>query len=110
LTEQRAWQVIAGTFDEFPHLHAVMGSEQEAVAAADELLLRTIWHLKIAGFDAARQQNPSGVLSSDKVTILINGGWHAYDIYSLGFAGRATTVHFLEVWPANPIGNGGIPD
>jgi hypothetical protein len=110
LSELRAKQVIVGTYDEFPHLSAVMRSESDAVAAAEELLLRTLWHLKIAGFQAGRQRNPSNALSSDKVTILINGGWHAYDIYSLGVAGRATTVHVLEVWPASHVPHGGIPD
>jgi hypothetical protein len=110
LSEDRAKQVIVGTYDEFPHLSAVMWSESDAVGAADQLLLRTIWHLQIAGFQTGRQRNPSNALSSDKLTILINGGWHAYDIYSLGVAGRGTTVHFLEVWPASPVPNGGIPD
>jgi hypothetical protein len=110
LSEKRAMQVIVGTYAEFPHLSAVMGSESDAVGAADQLLLRTIWHLQIAGFQAGRQRNPSNALSSDKVTILINGGWHAYDIYSLGVAGRATTVHFMEVWPASHVPHGGIPD
>jgi len=109
-TEDRARQVVFGTAAEFPHLTAVFGSDSQALGAADELLRRTIWHLHLAGFDAGRQRNPSGTISGDKLTIFVNGGWHAYDIYSLGFAGRATTVQFVEVYPANPQPDGGIPD
>jgi hypothetical protein len=109
-TEDRARQVVFGTASEFPHLTAVFGSDSQALSAADELLRRTIWHLHLAGFDAGRQRNPSGTISGDKLTIFVNGGWHAYDIYSLGYAGRATTVQFVEVYPANPQPDGGIPD
>jgi hypothetical protein len=109
-SEARAKQVVESTAQEFPHLTAVFGSEGEAVAAADELLLRTIWHLKLAGFDAARQKNPSGAISSDKLNIFVNGGWHVYDIFSLGYAGRATTVIFIEVPLPNPQPNSGRAD
>ena len=108
-TEDRAQQVVFGTFDEFPALHAVFGSEAAAEDAAEQLLLRTIWHLHLAGFQAGRQQNPSGVISKDKLTINI-GGWHAYDIFSLGFAGRATTVQFFEIGSPVYIAHAGIPD
>lgn len=110
LTEALASQIVQGTATEFPHLVAVFGTEGEAVSAADQLLLRTIWHLKLAGFNAARQKNPSGAISSDKISIHINGGWHCYDIYSLGVAGRATSVHWLEVPLPNPVASGGIAD
>jgi hypothetical protein len=110
LSAARAQQVVYATSNEFPHLTAVMGSEQAATAAADELLGRTIWHLQLAGFQAARQRNPSGAISSDKVSIFINGAWHVYDVFSLGTAGRATRVQWLEVPLPNPVANGGIPD
>ncbi len=110
LTEAQASLIIQATGREFPHLLAVFGSEGEAVAAADQLLLRTIWHLQLAGFNAARQRNPSGAISSDKISIHINGAWHCYDIYSLGVAGRATTVQFIEVPLPNPVASGGIAD
>ena len=80
------------------------------MGAADQLLRRTIWHLQLAGFQAAGQRNPSGAISSDKLTIFINGGWHVYDIYSLGVAGRATTVQFFEVPLPNPYQRPLIPD
>ena len=110
LTEDRARLATTGTFNEFPNLHAVFGSEGAAVGAADQLLRRTIWHLKLAGFEAARQKNPSGAISSDKMCVKIGGVWRVFDIYSLGVAGRATTVHWLEITGANPQADAGIPD
>jgi len=110
LTEDRARLATTGTFNEFPNLHAVFGSEGAAVGAADQLLRRTIWHLKLAGFEAARQKNPSGAISSDKMCVKIGGVWRVFDIYSLGVAGRATTVHWLEITGANPQAHAGIPD
>ncbi len=99
LTEARAQQVVYATANEFPRLLTVAG--------ADDLLRRTIWHLHLAGYQAGRQRNPSGIISSDKLTIYINGAWHAYDIFGLQ---DPLTVHFIEVFPANPVPDGGIPD
>ena len=110
LSESRASDVVFATAREFPHLTSVFGSEGEAVGAADQLLRRTIWHLQLAGYQASGQQNPSGAVSSDKLTIFINGGWHVYDVYSLGVAGRATTVQFFEVPAPNPYPRNLIPD
>jgi hypothetical protein len=109
-TEDRARTATTGTYNEFPSLHAVFGSEGEAVGAADQLLRRTIWHLQLAGFEAARQKNPSGAISSDKMCVKIGGVWRVFDIYSLGVAGRATTVHWLEISGANPQNLPVIPD
>jgi hypothetical protein len=106
----RASQVVFGTASEFPHLTRVFGSDSQALGAAEELLRRTIFHLHLAGFDAGRQRNPSGAISNDKLTIHIGGSWHVYDIFSLGYAGRATTVQFFEVPAPNHIPDGGIPD
>jgi len=110
LTEQQASDIVYATAREFSHLTAVFGSEDQAVNAAQELLLRTIWHLQLAGFEAGRQRNPSGAISNDKLTIRINGSWRSYDIFSLGYAGRATTVQFMEVWPADYQPSSGIAD
>lgn len=108
-TDERAQQVVFGTYDEFPGLSAVFPSDAQAEDAAEQLLLRTIWHLQLAGFQAARQRNPSGLISKDKLTINI-GGWRCFDIYSLGYAGRATTVQFFEISGTNPVPDPGIPD
>jgi len=112
LTEARAKQVVFGTYNEFPALRRVFGSEGEAVGAADQLLRRTLWHLQLAGFQAAGQKNPSGAISSDKITIMIGGTWRLFDIYSLGVAGRATTVQWFEIAAngANPVPRALIPD
>jgi hypothetical protein len=109
-TEQRAADVVNATGSEFPCHLAVFSSEDEAVAQAEQLLLRMIWHLQRAGFQAARQQNPSGLVSKDKLAIFINGGWRAYDVMSLGYAGKATTVQFFEVPLPNPVPDPGLSD
>lgn len=110
LTEETAQAVVEATAEEFPDLTAVYSSEQDALDAAEQLLLRMIWHLQLVGFKAARQQNPSGRLSNDKLCVQIDGSWRAYDVMSLGFAGRATTIHMMEVFPASAFGDPGIPD
>jgi hypothetical protein len=111
LTAERAEVVVRATANEYPNLTAPRGSEGEGVAAAEELLRRMIWHLHLAGYDAGRQRNPSGAISNDKLTIFINGSWHAYDCFrNLGTPGIPIDVIFLEVFPAGPIADGGIPD
>jgi hypothetical protein len=111
LSEARAEQVVHATGREFPHLVAAPGSESEGIARAEELLLRTIWHLKLAGFDAGRQRNPSGAISNDKLTVFIDGRWRAYDIfYDLGRPGVPMKTIFLSVSPASPIAYPGIAD
>jgi len=110
LNESCAQDIVNGTAAEYPALTAVFGSDQAATDAATQLLLRIIWHLNKAGFTAGRQRNPSGIISGDKLTIFIGGSVHAYDVFSLGFAGRATTVQFLEVFPPSYIAEGGLPD
>jgi hypothetical protein len=110
LTEAQAEKVTYATGNEFPQLTRVFGSDSEAEAAAEELLLRTIWHLKQYGFQAGRQRNPSGAMSKDKLCIYINGVVRAFDVFRLGMAGQATQVQWLEVWPAGPVPDNGIPD
>ena len=110
LSVDRASEVVFATGNEFPGLTAVFPSDEQAVAAAEELLRRTIWHLQLAGYQAARQRNPSGAISNDKLCIFIDGRWHAFDIFRLGFAGSATRVQFLEITGENPVADGGIPD
>jgi hypothetical protein len=109
-TSDRARRVVFGTANEFPHLLAVFHSDWEALAAAEELLLRTIWHLQQAGFAAGRQRNPSSAISNDKMTIFADGRWRVYDVYSLGYRGRATTVLFIEVPRPYHVPDEGIPD
>ena len=68
-----------------------------------------IWHLKLAGFEAGRQKNPSGAISGDKLTVFLEGKWVAYDCFSsVGTPGKATPVIFLNVG-AVPESLGGSP-
>jgi hypothetical protein len=111
LTSDLASQVVFATGREFPHLTAAPPSESEGIARAEELLLRTIWHLQLAGFEAGRQRNPSGAVSNDKLTIVIDGGWRAYDIFrDVGRPGAPLDLIFLEVFPAGPLAYPGLPD
>jgi len=111
LSMTRAEQVVNATAAEFAGLTTARGSEAEAQAAATELLRRVIWHLRHAGFEAARQKNPSGAISGDKLTIFADGAWHAVDIFfDYGTPGIAVTVIFWEVVPPNPVADDGIPD
>ena len=110
LSVDRASQVVYGTACEFPQLLVAFPTDSQATDAAVQLLLRTIWHLHLAGFEAGRQRNPSGTEGADKLTIFIDGAWHAYDIFSLGYAGVATQVHFLEIFPPSYVPEAGIPD
>jgi hypothetical protein len=111
ISEEYAEALINGCAEEFPHTMAVYGSESEAEMFAEELLLRIIWHLKLAGFDAAQQRNPSGAISKDKLNIFIRNTWRTYDIFTLGVAGRATTISGLnQVRPENPVFSDGIAD
>jgi hypothetical protein len=110
LTEDQASKVVYATAAEFPSLMRVFSTDAEAEGAAEQLLLRTIWHLQLAGFRSGRQQNPSGAISKDKLTIYINGAWHSYDIFRLGYAGVPTEVQFMEVVPPNYVASSGIAD
>jgi hypothetical protein len=111
LNADQASQVVFATGREFPNLTAAPSSESDGLARAEELLLRTIWHLQLAGFDAARQRNPSGAISNDKLTILIDGAWRAYDIFrDVGRPGVPIDLIFIEVFPAGPLAYPGIPD
>ncbi len=110
LTADHARQIVYDTAAQFAELTQVFNTDQEATDAAVELLEHTIWHLQRAGFTAGRQRNPSNAISGDKLTILIDGAWHAYDIFSLGYANHATKVQFVEIGSPNNVPDSGIPD
>lgn len=111
LTVDLARSVVFATAKEFRSLIAVYGTDQDASDAAEQLLLRIIWHLHLIGFtNVGRQKNPSGLISIDKFAIEIEGEWHAYDVMSLGYAGRATTVQFVEIGSPNPQPDPGLSD
>lgn len=108
--------IVYATAAEFPQLTRVFSTDQAASNAMYELLLRTIWHLKIAGIPAARQLNPSGVLSIDKVAIQVPMGmaalpeWVCVDIATIGFTGKATVTTFTVLEGAHPVENYGLAD
>lgn len=111
LDVDRAYQVVHATADEFPNLTAPHPTRGEAESAAEELLLRIIWHLQLAGYDAGRQRNPSGAISNDKLDIFIGGAWHAYDLFrDYGAPNTPMDIIFFEVFPPSPISYPGIPD
>jgi hypothetical protein len=111
LSAQRAQEVIEATGREYSHLLAPYGSGGAKIAATDELLHRVIWHLQLAGYQAGRQRNPSGAVSFDKVTIVLDGQWKAFDIFTdWDIPGKDTRVLFIEVFPPSHIPNSGLPD
>jgi hypothetical protein len=107
----RAENVVNATAAYFSMLTIARPTDAEAQAAATELLRRVIWHLRHAGFDAARQKNPSGAISGDKLTMFADGAWHAVDIFfDYGTPGVPVKVIFWEVFPPNPVADEGISD
>lgn len=110
LTSYTAGQIVGGVANEFPALFANYPSDAETVAACQEYVLRTIWHLQQAGFVAGRQRNPSLLISNDKITIFIDGTYRAYDIASLGGAGSPNVPHIIRVSPADYVADAGTPD
>jgi hypothetical protein len=111
LDAAQAERVVYGTGNEFAILTTPRPTSDEAIGAAEELLLRMVWHLQLAGFDAARQRNPSGAISNDKLNILIEGRWRAFDVFmDYGQPHQTTRVIFFEVFPSNPLPYPGVPD
>jgi len=111
LTSARAQQAVFATSNEFAYLKAPRSTGAQAGAAAEELLRRTIWHLRLAGYQSGRQRNPSGAISNDKLTIAIDGAWRAYDIFmDYGAPGVTMRVIFKEVFPPNSVADSGISD
>lgn len=111
LNGDRAFDILEATSAEYPHLAAPHPTESQAVAAAEELLLRYIWHLQLAGFEAGRQRNPSGAISNDKLTIRMDGRWRAFDVFfDYGAPNQQMQLIFFEVEPPSHIPDPGISD
>lgn len=110
LSVARAQEIVFATANEFPSLTSARPTESQSRGAAEELLRRMIWHLRLAGYEAGRQKNPSGAISGDKLTVRI-GNWRAYDVFiDVGNPGFPLQPAFTEVFPADPQPEGGIPD
>lgn len=102
--------IVCGVGHEFPALSAAAVDQATRDANQAQLLGRVIWHLQLAGFQAGKQRNPSQAISGDKVTVLVGGGYHAYDIFTGPPFNQPLTVKCDEVVPADYVPDGGIPD
>jgi hypothetical protein len=111
LTPVRAGQIICGTGNEFSALRNATATDAQRTANLNELILRMIWHLKQAGFQAGRQKNPSGAISPDKLCVIVDGVTRAYDVFfdaSNFLAPLTTQMH--ETAPPVLVDDAGIPD
>lgn len=103
-------QIVCGCGSEFPALLVVTVDQPTRDANMVELLERMIWHLRLAGFTAGRQRNPSGAISKDKIAVSIEGRWLAYDVFpGVDFTVPLTT-HCIVAGIGNMVEDAGIPD
>jgi hypothetical protein len=105
-----AGMIICGTAVEWAVLMDPAPDETTREAEAEQMLGRMIWHLNTQGYIAGRQRNPSGLISKDKLTVQIDGVFRAYDVLSLNPAPDYMTSHCIQVFPADYVVDGGIPD
>ncbi len=107
----RAGQIVCGTGNEYSALKNATPTIAERNANATELIRRMIWHLREAGFTAGRQRNPSGVLSDNKLCVVVDSVTRAYDVLvgKSNFAQPMTTA-MNEVAPPDLVDDAGIPD
>ncbi len=109
LTAYNAGLIIGGVAHEFPALVAPAADNATFDANRLELLRRTIWHLIAFGFTAGRQQNPSGLVSTDKIALIEDGNLRAFDCYTGTFT-TGITVQAIQVAPPVLSPDSGIPD
>ena len=111
LSAFEAGKIVCGTGNEFPLLKAPTADLATREAMAEELLLRMIWHLQLAGFVSGRQRNPSSAISKDKLTVEVDGVLRAYDVFiGLSEFTVAMGTHMGEVAPPDYVEDPGIPD
>jgi hypothetical protein len=117
LNSIRAGQIVCGTGNEWitlrnpvPNTGDLNADSSVRQANQEQLLRRMIWHLQLAGFSAGRQQNPSGVISKDKLTVTVDGVLRAYDIFQGVDPYTQIPQHMVEVTPAHAVADAGIPD
>lgn len=107
----RAGQIVCGTGNEFPALKNATVDLPTRVTNATELIARMIWHLRQAGFTAGQQRNPSGILSDNKLCVVVDGVTRAYDVLrGKGEFTQPMDTQMLEVAPADLVDYAGIPD
>jgi len=110
LTAREAGVIICGTGNEFPGLLDAAVDDATRLAECEELLLRCIWHLQQAGFTAGRQRNPSGLLSNDKLTVIVDGITRCYDIFGINPFADPITMHMIEIGGPNMVADAGTAD
>lgn len=103
-TEANAWNIIQKVDSENPQYRQVFSTDEEAELMAEVLLTLFQEELMITGYATSRQRNPSGAVSKDKLIIGSDlFGPNVYDLFTLGYAGHATVLHFnREDFEPNP--------
>lgn len=111
LTAELAGKIICGCGNEFPALLAPTADAATRDANITQLLSRMIWHLQLSGFVAGKQRNPSGVISNNKLTVQIDGGYYAYDVIvsANDYTVQAHTG-MSRVCPADYVADAGTAD
>lgn len=113
LTPVRAGQIVCGTGQEWIALRNPTPDLATREAQAEELIRRMIWHLRLAGFTAGRQNNSTrGLrLSKDKLCVVVNGVLRVYDVFKdLSDYTIQMGIRMGETSPARMIDDDGIPD
>lgn len=110
LTPVRAGQIVGGTVHEFSGLLAPVATQAIRDANLAQMLSRMIWHLRTAGFTAGKQQNPSGAISGDKLTVEVNGIMRVYDVLSDRPLTDSADAHMNEVPLPHFVDDAGTPD
>jgi hypothetical protein len=107
----RAGQIVCGTGNEYPALKNATADLPTRITNATELIARMIWHLRLAGFTAGQQRNPSGIISDNKLCVVVDGVTRAYDVLvgKSNFSAPMSTA-MNEVAPADLVDYAGIPD
>ncbi len=110
LTAIRAGQIVGGTAHEWSGLLAPVATQAIRDANIAEMLSRMIWHLRTAGFTAGKQQNPSGVISGDKLTVDVDAVLRVYDVLSDRPLTDSVDAHMNEVPLPVLVDDAGTPD
>lgn len=107
----RAGQIICGTGNEFSALKNATADEATRKANAVELISRMIWHLKQAGFTAGQQRNPSGIISDNKLCVVVDGITRAYDVLrGKGDFTQPMDTQMMELGYVDLVDVAGTPD
>jgi hypothetical protein len=111
LNAVRAGHLACGTAHEFPAYLNAAPDEATRNTNAETLLRRMIWHLRLGGFTAGRQKNPSGAISNDKLCVTVDGTTRVYDMFvGKGNFSAPMSTSMREAGMPNMIDDVGIPD